>query len=237
MFYLDSNNNYHLIKSCPIVHLADLQLCFERLAQIEDINSQTGASLLGHISRLSGVAIELIADDIEGVLSAIAQVNFKVASSPRIASEGNPQDRTRSPNKEQIVSEEVAPSVSKGDEITLQDYQYQLVTSLVNAELAVDLESALKIAKNLPYKDLEGYLKARVNFLNRDKIDNEKAGKELMKELADGSFFGSTKDGRDGFQEGVMKAMGINQPVSISIDKNNGDDEIPESVKKALDLD
>ncbi len=227
MLYLDSNQNYHIIKSCPIAHLADLQLCFEKLAQI-DINSQAGASLVEHISRLSFVPIELIVDDVEGVLSAIAQVNFKVASGAS-ASEVSDEEST----------------ISEEESITLQNYQYQLVTSLVNAELAVDLESALKIAENLPYKDVEGYLKARVNFLNRDKIDNEKAGKELMKELADGSFFGSTKDGRDGFQEGVAKAMGIKQSVrtshapeeTVSIDKNNGDDEMPESVKKALGLD
>ena len=193
VFYLDSNQNYHIIKSCPIVYLADLQLCFEKLAQI-DINSQAGASLLGHISRLSGVAIELIADDVEGVLSAIAQVNFKVASPPRVAHEGNPQDRTRSPNKEQIVSDEAAIAQ---EQITLQDYQYQLVASIVNAELAVDLESALKIASELPYKDVEGYLKARIKFLNRhaekeaeEKKELEQASSKLVEELESGDFFG-----------------------------------------------
>lgn len=172
--------------------------------------------MLELIAKLSGVSFELLANDIEGILGAIAQVNFEVSSS-----DGK---ELETPN---IESE---PKQS----ITLEDYHYQLVTSLVNAELAVDLESALKIASDTPYKDVEGYLKARVNFLNKDQIDNEKAGKELMNELADGSFFGSTKNGHDGFQKGVMAAMGIKQPALPA--NNSNDDEMPDSVKKAMGL-
>lgn len=215
MLYLDCNSNYHLIKSCAIANLSDLQLCFEKLASTT--NPQSKASLLELIAKLSGVSFELLGSDIEGVLSAIAQVNFQVSSSDEKQSE--------TPDLE---SEPKEP-------ITLQDYHYQLVTSLVNAELAVDLESALKIASDTPYKDVEGYLKARVNFLNKDQIDNEEAGKELMSELADGSFFGSTKDGHDGFQKGVMAAMGIKHPALPA--NNNNDGEMPDSVKEALGLD
>ncbi len=182
--------------------MADLQLCFERLAQIEDINSQTGASLLGHISRLSGVAIELIADDVEGVLSAIAQVNFKTAEcgdrqAPELNS-GEPvtqkHDSTSAPTQEKETEEP----------ITLQDYQYQLVTSIVNAELAIDLESAVKIASELPYKDIEGYLKARIKFLNRhaekeaeEKKELEQASSKLVEELESGDFFGDDFFGQE----------------------------------------
>ncbi len=66
----------------------------------------------------------------------------------------------------------------------------------VNAELAVDLESAVHIASLVPYKDIEGYLKARVNFLNKDQIEKEKKEKfekekieEVKQEVLDGSFF------------------------------------------------
>lgn len=170
----------------------DLQLCFTKLAEV-GYNSPSTASLLAHIARLSGVELELLSSDIEGVLNAIAEVNFKVTA------EGRGQ-------KAEGIEE---AALQEEEQITLQDYQYQLITSLVNAELAVDLESALKIASELPYKDVEGYLQARIKFLNRDKIEEEKAGTELIEELKDGSFFGSTKDGRDGFQTGVMKAMGL----------------------------
>lgn len=221
MLYLDSNSNYHIIKSCAIANLSDLQLCFEKLASTT--NPQSKASLLGLIAKLSGVSFELLANDIEGVLGAIAQVNFEVLKD-------TPSDikSQKSEVRSEIESEPSEP-------ITLEDYHYQLVTSLVNAELAVDLESALKIASDTPYKDVEGYLKARVNFLNKDQIDNEKAGKELMNELADGSFFGSTKNGHDGFQKGVMAAMGIKQPALPA--NNSNDDEMPDSVKKAMGLD
>ncbi len=228
MLYQDASGNYHLIKSCAIANLSDLQLCFEKLAstnnpQSEDTSDGVSpsacdvrkASLLELIAKLSGVSFELLASDIDGVLKAIAEVNFQV---------------TNNEKKEQtLILKE------KEESITLQDYQYQLVTSLVNAELVVDLKSALKIAKELPYKDVEGYLKARVNFLNKDQIDNEKAGKELMQELTDGSFFGSTKDGHDGFQKGVMQAMGITDPSAST--NTNGDEDMPDSVKKAFDLD
>ena len=216
MLYLDVSGNYHIIKSCAIANLSDLQSCFEKLATTT--NPQSKASLLELIAKLSGVSFELLASDIEGVLGAIAQVNFQVSSSDEKQSD-----------IDDLESEPKEP-------ITLRDYHYQLVTSLVNAELAIDLESALKIASDAPYKDIEGYLKARVNFLNKDQIDNEKAGKELMSELADGSFFGSTKDGHDGFQKGVMAAMGIKQPA-LPAQSNNNDGDMPDSVKKAMGLD
>ena len=197
MLYLDSNQNYHIIKSCAIANLADLQLCFEKLAQIqvegcsgeESISNQPGQekcsldspaviSLLQHIARLSGVSFELLASDIDGVLKAIAEVNFQVGS-----------------QKRDVRSEEIE-QIDKTEGITLQDYQYQLVTSLVNAELAVDLEAAVYIASELPYKDVEGYLRARIKFLNQDQIEKEKKEKfeqekieEVKKEVLDGSFF------------------------------------------------
>ncbi len=184
MLYLDSNFNYHIIKSCAIANLADLQLCFEKLAQIQDkyaLDSPAVISLLQHIARLSGVSFELLASDVDGVLKAIAEVNF--ASSREEVKE--------------IETEEKAQKDSESAEtVTLKEYQYQLVSSLVNAELAVDLESAVHIASLVPYKDVEGYLKARVNFLNKDQIEKEKKEKfekekieEVKQEVLDGSFF------------------------------------------------
>ena len=167
----------------------DLQLCFTKLAEV-GYNSPSTASLLAHIARLSGVELELLSSDIEGVLNAIAEVNFKVRS-----------------KKEEIRSENVLQE-DQEEQITLEDYQYQLVTSLVNAELAVDLESALKIASELPYKDVEGYLKARIKFLNRDKEEEERQEKERQKigesiasELNDGTFFGK------GFSNALSEAI------------------------------
>ena len=176
MLYLDCNSNYHLIKSCAIANLSDLQSCFEKLASTT--NPQSKASLLELIAKLSGVSFELLASDIEGVLGAIAEVNFQVEK--------------RSEPKSTNQSEDSEPKKP----ITLQKYQYQLVTSLVNAELAVDLESALKIASEIPYKDIEGYLTIRINFLNQDKIKEQEKEKfidqkieEVKEEIADGSFF------------------------------------------------
>ncbi len=180
MLYLDFNQNYHILKSCPIANLADLQLCFEKLAEVQgeySLDSPAIVSLLQHIARLSGVSFDLLAADIDGVLKAIAQVNFAVENDVREEKEASEQK-------------------GKAETITLQEYQYQLVTSLINAELAVDLESAVYIASLVPYKDVEGYLKARVNFLNKDQIEKEKKEKfekekieEVKQEVLDGSFF------------------------------------------------
>ena len=180
MLYLDPNFNYHIIKSCALSNLVDLQLCFEKLAEVQEeysLDSPAIVSLLQHIARLSGVSFDLLAADIDGVLKAIAEVNFAVENDVREEKEASEQK-------------------GKAETITLQEYQYQLVTSLINAELAVDLESAVHIASLVPYKDIEGYLKARVNFLNKDQIEKEKKEKfekekieEVKQEVLDGSFF------------------------------------------------
>ncbi len=176
MLYQDVSGNYHIIKSCAIANLSDLQLCFEKLASTT--NPQSKASLLQLIATLSGVSFELLASDIEGVLGAIAEVNFRVEEHPQSESVGQPKE-----------GEQKEP-------ITLKEYQYQLIGSLVNAELAVDLESALKIASEIPYKDIEGYLTSRIRFLNQDKIKEEEKEKfidekiqEVKEEISNGSFF------------------------------------------------
>lgn len=151
----------------------------KKLNEIQDKcepDSQPIISLLNMIADLAKVDREWIFNDTEEVLSAIASVNFSVAKA---------------------VDDVTADKVNgESKPISLQDYHYQLVTQLVNAELC-DLPSAIKITSEVPYKDVEGYLKARINFLNRDKIEEEKqkleeekAKQELVEELASGEFFG-----------------------------------------------
>lgn len=223
MWHLDTSNNYHWIESAPSKNVAAIARTLQKLTEVQEKHADNSApviSLLNLIADYAGVERSLLFEDVEGVLNAIATVNF----SHEACSSDNALEDKKSNNKEQ-------------ESLSLEDYHYQLVTSLVNAELAVNLESALKVASTTPYKDLEGYLKARIKFLNRDpeKEQQEKAGKELIQELSNGSFFGEVKpDGSDGFRDGVFRAMGIKTPLQngSTTDLNN----IPDSVKQSLSL-
>jgi hypothetical protein len=137
---------------------------------------------------------ELTEADLAVVLKAIAEVNFE--SKIEETSFREASSRTaREPSKE----------------ISLDEYKYQTINGLINAKLAIDLESALKVASLVNHKDLSGYLKDRINFLNQDKIDSQKEAESLMQELEDGSFWGggATENGQGDFQSGLMKAMGL----------------------------
>ncbi len=187
MLYLAPDKTYHFIESVAIANLAKLEQCLRELNTAQDkygTDSHAVVSLLLLICELSGVSQELLFQDIDSVIGAIATVNFSVKDE-------------RSDNSKISDSNDDG----RNETISLEDYHYQLVTSLVNSELAVDLESALKIASELPYKDIEGYLKARIKFLNRDKIEEEKKEKfkeekikEVRQEIADGTFFNGLQD-------------------------------------------
>lgn len=187
MFYLDPNFRFHWIESAPSgnVHLIEKYLSkFNEIQANTEIKEQQKAiaidSLLSGIAELAGVDKQLLLNDIEGVLNKIAAVNFSVKKA--VDDTVNQDDKKSKKEKE------------KEEVVTLEDYHYQLVTSLVNCELAVDLESALKIAENTPYKQLEGFITARIKFLNHDSKDKEKISEEVVEEIVDNTFFEGAKE-------------------------------------------
>ncbi len=206
-------NSYHLISPTTILKLPKLYEWWSTLSEAiasYGLNSPQSNSVLKAIADCSNLDFDLTTlteDELATVLNAIASVNFKSSDEPE---------------KEET-----------SDPISLDEYKYQTINGLVNSELAIDLEAALKIAGLINHKDLEGFLLARINFLNKDKIDEKKEAETLMKELSDGSFWGDSNDGKDGFKDGVMRAMGM-QPAVEAAPQN--DDEMPDSVKKALGL-
>ena len=203
-FFLGKDRAYHQIESCSILNLPKLQQWLSLLAQAAeqyDWESDEIDSILNQIYKLAGIEPDWVdRHNQEEVLRLITEVNFeKVASSKEQGAS----------EEDELTTYDLRPTTSES--LSLTDYCYLTVASLVNAELAVDLESALSIARSIPLTELEGYLKYRIRFLNGDdkKEEEEKAGKELMQELTDGSFFGDSKDGKDEFQAGIMKAMGM----------------------------
>ena len=205
-------NSYHLISPTTILKLPLLYQWWNVLSETiasYGFNSPQSISVLKAIADCSGLDFDITTlseEDVAIVLNAIASVNF--------------------PAKEK-------DDTTEGEGISLDEYKYQTINGLVSSELAIDLESALKIASTVNHKDLEGYLTARINFLNRDETNNKKEAETLMKELTDGSFWGNSTDGKDGFKEGVMRAMGM---PSTEPAAKVADDEMPESVKKAFGL-
>ena len=192
MFFLQ-NQTYYYIQPTYINRLPLLYKWWAKLSEVieqyglEATETKSVLSAIAYYANLDFEITELNETELSEVLNAIAEVNFQ--------------------REEKETEETTDDNDSSGESLTLEDYQYQLVTSLVNAELAVDLESALKIASEVPFKDLEGYLSLRIKFLNRDEIADEKAGKELIEELGDGSFWG--EEGKsDGFRKGFLKAVG-----------------------------
>ncbi|MGL5835145.1 MAG: hypothetical protein ACRC1Z_18220 [Waterburya sp.] len=171
--------------------MALIEMCFKKLNEIQnkcEPDSQPIISLLNMIADLAKIEREWIFDDTEEVLAAIASVNFSVA---KAVDDVSTADKNNNNN----------------ESISLQDYHYQLVTQLVNSELC-DLPQALKITSEQPFKDVEGILKARIKFLNRDQEAKEKQEKErqdigqsIAEQLNDGSFFG------DGFQDAIASAI------------------------------
>jgi hypothetical protein len=191
MFYLDRSLNFHYLESAPSKNVALIEMCLKKLNEIQDKcepDSPPIISLLNMIADLAKVEREWIFNDTEEVLAAIASVNFSVAKAV---------DQVDNPKS----------SANNNELISLQDYHYQLVTQLVNADLC-DLPQALKITSEQPFKDVEGILKARIKFLNRDQEAKEKQEKErqnigqsIAEQLKDGSFFG------DGFQDAIASAI------------------------------
>lgn len=187
MFYLDPNYNFHWLESAPLGNVHLLQKYLAKFNEVQSDNRFTKqqkavaiASLLHKIAELARVDEELLLFDIEGVINAIATVNFSVKKAVTEAEATN--NKIDSEQEEEVVS--------------LQDYHYQLITSLINTELAVDLESALKIAEHTPYKHLEGYVAARIKFLNRDKIEAKEKEIETKKlenfvdsQIQNGTFY------------------------------------------------
>ena len=199
MWHLDTSNNYHWIESAPSKNVAAIARTLQKLTEVQEKHADNSApviSLLNLIADYAGVERSLLLDDIEGMLNAIATVNFSHEDAVSEVSSDTRDVREALGTKHEAL-EDKKPSSEEQEPLSLEDYHYQLVASLVNAELAVDLESALKIAAATPYKDLEGYLKARIKFLNREQIEaqkerkiEEKASSELVEELASGEFFG-----------------------------------------------
>ena len=202
MFYLDPNYNYHWLESAPSYnkYLIEQYLTkFNEVQEDETLDPEQKAnaiaSLLNGIARLAGIDPELLYADMGGVIEAIAAVNYSVK---KAVDEAVPNSSDDDEKQEEL-------NVDDNEIVSLQEYHYQLVVSLVNTELAVDLESALKIAAETPCEHVEGYIAARIKFLNHDKIVEEKKAKETAKEtaelerivdqqMADGTFYDGLLD-------------------------------------------
>ena len=191
-FFLGSDRAYHSLETCSITNLPKLQQWLSLLPTAVEKHgweSDEVDSVLEQVYKLAGVEDSWVDRyNQEEVLQSIAEVNFQeVRGTGRIKK-----------------SLQKAEEKDEGKSMSLEDYCYLTVTSLVNAELAVDLESAIAIASSVPLADLEGYLRYRIKFLNhaveeeeKKNREREKASQELVEELQDGSFFG------DGFLEAL----------------------------------
>ena len=183
MFYIDTKLNFHWIESTSVKNVAIIEKALKKLGEVQQKYADDSApvvSLLNLIADLAKIPRSLLFDDIENVLNAIATVNFSV----------------------QTVDTEVTQPTALADKetISLDEFHYQLVAQLVNTELC-DLPNAMRITSEQPFKDVEGILKARIKFLNRDKIEEEKRAletKELEKvvdrQIVDGTFYDDLLD-------------------------------------------
>jgi hypothetical protein len=195
-------SRYYQILPTTVTKLAQLPECLQQLqtsVEIHGIDSAQTESCLKQIEFWSGIndynptKIDLAIvteQELVKVLNAIAVVNFPP-----------PKETTEEPSSEQTEIK------------TLPEHAAYQCAMLVNAGLVTTLDSALAIAEKYDHILLDNIIKERVNFLNRDRIDDKKEAEDLMKELQDGSFWGTPKDGKDGFRDGVMQAMGIRTPV------------------------
>ena len=144
-------------------------------------------SIIKQIVELSGLDINWLDPyNTEEVLNLITEINFT-----------------------KNTSQESQEEKQETESLSIQDYSYLTIASLVNAELAVDLESAISIASSIPLSELEGYLKYRLKFLNSDKereeeerLADENTGKELVEELKTGDYFSG------GFSAGLANSLG-----------------------------
>lgn len=199
MLYIDTSLNFHFIESASSLNVPKIEICLARLRELREEkklsdDSEPVKSLLRLIADFAGVSQELLFDDIHNALNAIASVNFPAK---KVADEAIEEEKSRK---------------SEEETISLQEYHYRLVAQLVNTELC-SLGDALKITSELPFKDVEGILAARIRFLNRAEIEKEKEnkerqeiGKEISNELQEGSFFASNN-----FFDAVNNAMDGNQ--------------------------
>lgn len=228
IIYLKSARKHYDIRATNISCLAALYDWNKELSKIIEqfgLESPETLHALNTISELAQLPFklsEVTEEELTQVLEKTMLVNF--------------------PEKEEKDQPDDFPE-EKPEKVTLAEYQTALITNLVNSELAIGLESAIKVSQQLTHVELEACIDARLKFLNRDRIRDEKAARSLVEEVKDGSFFGKVKDGRDPAQEGFLAAMGIKPPKSakkpslFDIDQSDIDTAgMPESVKKALSL-
>lgn len=196
MWYVDTTLNFHWLESTSVKNVAIIEKALKKLNDVRQNHEDDSVpviSLLNIIADLAKIKRSLLFDDIENGLKAIAAVNFTVKKAVGEATQQT-EEAVETENKEE-------------EAITLEEYHYGLVAQLVNTELC-DLPEAIKITDEQPFRDIEGILKARIKFLNRDKEaelkkekEQQELGKSITSELSDGSFFGG------GFQDAVADAM------------------------------
>ncbi|ELS01165.1 hypothetical protein Xen7305DRAFT_00008670 [Xenococcus sp. PCC 7305] len=216
--HLNSAKKHYLIDSTYHSRFAKLHQWWAKLPEIietfgpDSLEASFALDNLGELANLDFKLSELPPEELNEALEKIASANF--------------QFKEEEP--------EGAPTKKPQEPLSIEDYQSQLTVDLVNSGLCPDLRAAIAISDITPHKLLEGYIKARLNFLNRDQINNEEAAESLMQELKDGSFFGKAEKGKDPFRDGVLQAMNIRPPKAAQAKpKLEG---MPDSVKKALGL-
>ncbi len=230
LYYFEALSKYYTLKACSILVIDELQ---EALVLLSKLSEQQKISqleaLLGHIFKLSRLPKELSGLEVNQLIDLIVKVNFSCIQNvdedrvmeEEMAGVAVPErECTEELDTEQDFDDRFfghlhhhipAKEESKQEKVTLKAYKYQILVSLVNSELAIDMESALRIAKQMPHDELRECLNVRVKALNKDddKEEQEKTANELILEVTDGSFFGKDESSHDGFKKGMFKAMGI----------------------------